>query len=171
MPDRPGLLRHAHAAHAGRPAAGGGGGNPANALSVYGFDFARLPADGATAQAEVDATCRLMCPRSAEAVVTHAMQVSAFDLLWLALLFACAAVLLAVGLAGTALGRHTLAADMLGYVASMTYDNRYVPLPGAGGGVLSAMERARVMPELRVCVNDVRGAWPSPPLPTCAGSR
>jgi hypothetical protein len=46
---------------------------------------------------------------------------------------------------------------MRGYVASMLYKICYVPLPG-NSGVLNAMERARVMPELRVCVANVHGA-------------
>lgn len=44
---------------------------------------------------------------------------------------------------------------MLGFVASMTYDNPYVVLP-EGGATLDAMERARLLRDLRVRIGDVR---------------
>jgi hypothetical protein len=52
--------------------------------------------------------------------------------------------------------------DMLGYVSSMTYHNRYVTLPDNGssdghGGALDAMERARILCSLPVSVRDVQG--------------
>jgi hypothetical protein len=129
--------------------------NPADA-AAYGFDFGRLPANGSVAQAVVDAACRLMCTRSTEAAVTHTVQVFAYSRLWLALLFGSASVLLTLGLAGTVVGWRTYVPDMLGYVASMTYNNDYVPLPERGG-VLDAMHRARLLRNVRVKVGDVRG--------------
>ncbi len=46
--------------------------------------------------------------------------------------------------------------DLFGYVASMTYNNRYLALPRRGG-VLDAMHRARLLRNLHVCVSDVDG--------------
>jgi hypothetical protein len=131
------------------------GDNPAN-HSVYGFDFGRLPANGSVAQEIINASCRLMCTRSTVARVTQAVEVFAYSRLWLALLLASAVVLQATGLGGMALGWRTRVPDVLGYVASMTYNNPFLPLPD-GGGVLDAMERARVLRDLRVWVSDVRG--------------
>jgi hypothetical protein len=63
-------------------------------------------------------------------------------------------VLLERGLAGSALGMRTHVPDKLGYVASMTYNNHYLPLPDHGG-VLDAMHRARLLHDLRVSISDV----------------
>jgi hypothetical protein len=127
--------------------------------AAYGYDFAQLPANGSVAQAVVDASCRLFCSRSTQATLTHSVEVFAYSTLWLALLFISSAVLLATGLAGTALRGRALAPDMLGYVASMTYNNRYLPLPVNGGSdsALDAMERVRILGHLRVAVGDVAG--------------
>jgi hypothetical protein len=130
--------------------------NPAN-VSAYGFDFAQLPADGKVAQSVVEEPCRLMCTRSTPATITHTVEVFTYNRLWLELLFISAAVLLATGLVGAAIDARTHVPDMLGYVSSMTYNNRYLPLPDGGGGVLDAMERARNLFDLPVSVSDVRG--------------
>jgi hypothetical protein len=130
--------------------------NPAN-VSAYGFDFAQLPADGKVAQSVVEESCRLMCTRSTPATITHTVEVFAYNRLWLALLFTSAAVLLATGLVGAVIDARTHVPDMLGYVSSMTYNNRYLPLPNGGGGVLNAMERARILFDLPVSVSDIRG--------------
>jgi hypothetical protein len=132
------------------------GDNPADPVA-YGFDFAQLPADGNVSQAVVNESCKRFCSRGARATLTRSVEVFSYSRPWLALLFASAAVLLVVGLAGTALGRRTLAPDMLGYVASMTYNNRYFPLPDAGGGVLDAMHRVRILGDMRIAVGDVCG--------------
>jgi hypothetical protein len=103
--------------------------------------------------------------------------VFAYSRAWLALLFASAGVLLATGVAGAALGWRTRVPDVLGYVASMTYNSRYFALPGedggrgsggggseagvgdGGGGVLDAMDRARLLRKVVVSVADVRGGY------------
>jgi hypothetical protein len=148
------------------------GDTPPPALAAA-YDFARLPADGRVPQPVVDAACRLFCSRSVPATVTRAVEVWGYSRVWLALLFGSAAVLLATGLAGAGLGVRTRVPDVLGYAASMTYNNRYLPLPehssddsgesgvgsggGGSGGVLDAMTRARLLWDLHVSVGDVRG--------------
>jgi hypothetical protein len=78
-------------------------------------------------------------------------------LLWLALVSTSAAVLLATVIAGSVVGVRMHVPDMLGYVSSLTYNNRYLPLPENGGGVLDAMDRACILFDLPVSVIDVRG--------------
>jgi hypothetical protein len=128
--------------------------------AAYGYDFAQLPADGNVSQAVVDASCKLFCSRSTRATLTRTVEVYTYNKLWLALLFASSAVLLATGLVGKVLERRTLAPDMLGYVASMTYNNPYLALPdhdGGGGAALDAMQRVRLLGNMRVKFGDVRG--------------
>jgi hypothetical protein len=131
--------------------------NPRN-LSEYGFDFGQLPANGRVAQSVVDDSCRLFCSRGTQATLAHSVEVFAYSRFWLAVLFSSSAFLLAIGLAGSVLDRFTLVPDMLGYVASMTYNNPHLPIP-ARGGVLDAMDRARILFDLRVSVADVRGGF------------
>jgi hypothetical protein len=132
------------------------GDNPTD-LAYYGFDFGRLPANGSVPQSVVDESCKMMCTQSTEAILTHSVQVFSYSGPWLALLFASSAVLLATGLAGTALSWRTRVPDMLGYVTSMTYNNRYVALPERGG-VLDASHRARLLRDLTVSISDVDGS-------------
>jgi hypothetical protein len=83
----------------------------------------------------VQIACPVFCYRSAEARVARAHEAYRVNAAWLALLLASAGVLFGVGCAGAALGwRGTHVPDMLGYVASMTYNNPYVPLPDHDGG-------------------------------------
>jgi hypothetical protein len=131
------------------------GDNPSN-LSTYGFDFGLLPPDGSVAQSVVDESCAQMCTRSTLAAVTTSVEVFAYNRLWLALLFATSAVLLATGLAGSILSWRVRTPNVLGYAASMTYNNDYVDVP-SGGGVLDAMERARMLGDLHVSIGDVAG--------------
>ncbi len=132
------------------------GDNPADP-AAYGFDFGRLPANGSVAQPLIEHACRLFCTRSTGAVLARSAEVFTYSRVWLALLFASAGVLVAAGLAGFVVGWKTRTPDMLGYVASMTYNNAFLPLP-SGGGVLDAMERARILRDLRVSISDVKGA-------------
>jgi hypothetical protein len=131
------------------------GDNPTN-LSSYGFDFGKLPANRSVTKDEVNRSCRLACTQSTVATLTHTVEVFGYSRAWLALLFVCSGVLLATGVAGTLVGQRTRVPDILGYVASMTYNNRYLPLP-EHGGVLDAMHRARILRDLPVSVGDVRG--------------
>jgi hypothetical protein len=128
-----------------------------NLSAVYGYDFAQLPANGAVEQSVVNAACKRMCTRSTQAAVTDTVQVFSYSRVWLALLFTSSGVMLATGLVGAFLGRKVCVPDILGYVASMTYNNRYLPLPESGG-VLDAMERARILRDLLIAVGDVKGS-------------
>ncbi len=131
------------------------GGAPRN-ISAYGFDFGQLPANGSVPPTVVDASCRHMCTRSTEAVLTHTFRVYAYHPAWLALLFASSGVLLLAGLAGIVIRWRTCAPDVLGYAASMTYNNVYLPL-SQQSGALDAMSRARVLHDLPISISDVSG--------------
>jgi hypothetical protein len=138
-------------------------GESVNDTARYGHDFNRPLADMAppvdAATANWTALCPVFCSRSSRATLMRREQVYACHRAWLALLFACAAALLAAGVAGMALGARALVPDMLGYAASMTYNNPHFALPGRGrGGVLDAMDRARVLRNVRVRVGDVGAA-------------
>ncbi len=50
------------------------------------------------------------------------------------------------------MGMLTRVPDMLGYVASITYNNHHLPLPDDGG--VNAMHRARSLHNLRVSICD-----------------
>jgi hypothetical protein len=125
-------------------------------VPAYGFDFGQLPANGSVPQAVVDESCKHMCTRSTEAVLTHRKQIYSYHPVWLPLLFASSGVLIVAGLAGIILSWRTCAPDVLGYAASMTYNNVYLPLPERGG-VLDAMGRARILRDLPVSISDVDG--------------
>ncbi|OCL13730.1 hypothetical protein AOQ84DRAFT_385199 [Glonium stellatum] len=75
---------------------------------------------------------------------------------WLSLLLAASGVVFLTGLAGLLLKRKTLAPELFSFVASMTYENPHMNIP-EGGGVLDAIERARLLKDLKVRVGDVRG--------------
>jgi hypothetical protein len=131
-------------------------GNAPTDVAAYGFDFGQLPANGSVPQSVVDKSCRHMCTRSTTAVVTNTKLVFTYHPVWLALLFACSGMLLLVGLAGLIVGWSAHMPDVLGYVASMTYHNTYLPLPERGG-VLDGMRRARILRDLPISVGDVAG--------------
>ncbi len=117
-----------------------------------------MPADGVLNASVVDEACRVFCTRGTQAVLTHAVEVFSYSRLWLALLLGSSSALLAIGVAGRVLERRTLVPDMFGYVASMTYNNRYFSLPGeSGGGVLDAMSSTRLLRDLPVIIGDVDG--------------
>ncbi len=66
--------------------------------------------------------------------VTHTVEVFRANRQWLARLFFSSAVLLATGLMGTFVGSRSLAPDILGYAASMTYNNSYMTMPNHENG-------------------------------------
>jgi hypothetical protein len=133
------------------------GGGPRN-LSTYGFDFAHMPANGALNLSVVDEACRIFCTRGTQAVLTHAVEVFLYSCVWLALLLGSSSALLAIGVASMLLERRTLVPDMFGYVASMTYNNRYFSLPcESSSGVPDAMSRTRLLWDLTVVISDVSG--------------
>jgi hypothetical protein len=137
-------------------------GNPAN----FGYPLSvaeRERARGTRAGHEWWSTTR--------ATQTHRARIYSWHALWLVLLFACSAALLLLGVAGSVVGLRTCAPDMLGYAASMTYNNPYlaIPVPGGAGsggggggrkgaaGMLSAADRVRALADLRVRLADVQG--------------
>ena len=89
------------------------------------------------------------------ATVIHRQQIFVCNFGWLALLFTASGAIFITGLAGLLLKRQTLAPELFGFVASMTYENPYVRLP-EGGNVLDAMERARLLKDMKVRIADVR---------------
>jgi hypothetical protein len=48
----------------------------------------------------------------------------------------------------------TNVSQLFGFVASMSYENPYVRIPD-GGSTLDAMERARLLKDVEVCIGDV----------------
>ncbi len=123
----------------------------------YGYDFAQLPADVNISKVVVDELCKLFCLHSTQATLTHLLEVYTYSKLSLGLLFLCSGVLLATGVASSVLRRRTLAPDMLGYMTSMTYNNRYLALPYSARGELDAMRRVRMLRDLRVSLSNVCG--------------
>ncbi|KAF1365774.1 hypothetical protein EJ07DRAFT_92666 [Lizonia empirigonia] len=75
---------------------------------------------------------------------------------WLALLITASSAILLTGSFALILKRRTLGPEMFGFVSSMTYENPYVKIP-AGGSMLDAMERARLLKDVSVCLGDVDG--------------
>ncbi|KAJ4384221.1 hypothetical protein N0V86_001068 [Didymella sp. IMI 355093] len=90
------------------------------------------------------------------AVTTYKMQIFVCNYIWLALLLTSSTVILLTGGIALVLKRRTLGPEMFGFVSSMTYENPYVKIP-AGGSMLDAMERARLLKDIPVCIGDVDG--------------
>lgn len=86
--------------------------------------------------------------------ITH--QVFICNFAWLSLLLAATITILLTGIASLVLKRRTLGPEMFGFVTSMTYSNPFVKIPN-GGSMLDAMERARLLKDVEVCVGDVCG--------------
>jgi hypothetical protein len=90
------------------------------------------------------------------ATISRSYEVYACNFVWLSLLLAAASTILLTGVASLILKRKTLGPEMFGFVTSMTYENHFVKIP-EGGSMLDAMERARLLKDVEVCVGDVRG--------------
>jgi hypothetical protein len=75
---------------------------------------------------------------------------------WFSLLMIASVVTLATGTVALLLKRRTLGPELFGFVTSMTYENPWVKVP-KGGTMLDAMERARLLKDVRVHVGDVCG--------------
>ncbi|KAF2814991.1 uncharacterized protein BDZ99DRAFT_485502 [Mytilinidion resinicola] len=90
------------------------------------------------------------------ATITTHEQVFFCSFAWLSLLLAASTIILVTGAAALLLRRKTIAPEMFGFVTSMTYENTHVKIP-PGGNVLDAMERARLLKDVKVRVGDVRG--------------
>jgi hypothetical protein len=148
------------------------GGLPSKNLSVYGPDTlpvsdvnAYLPTNLTTVnttmsdwfrdfQTNMRAPGLLFVGATANATTTKSHEIYSCNFAWLALLFAAAGILLITGAASLILKRKTLGPEMIGFVASMTYENPHVKIPG-GGSMLDAMERARLLKDVEVHVGDV----------------
>jgi hypothetical protein len=87
------------------------------------------------------------------------------------LLFTCALALLLLGVARSIVGGRMCAPDVLGYAASMTYNNPYLAVAdrvgasdaqrrAGGAGLLNAMDRAPALAGLRLSDGNVRGQEP-----------
>ncbi len=74
----------------------------------------------------------------------------------MSLLLAAATIVFLTGATALALKGRTLAPEMFGFVASMTYENPFMKIP-AGGGTFDAMERARLLKDVEVQIGDVNG--------------
>jgi hypothetical protein len=88
--------------------------------------------------------------------ITASQQIFACNFAWLALLLAASTITLVTGGVALVLKRRTLGPELFGFVTSMTYENPWVKVPD-GGTMLDAMERARLLKDVEVCVADVRG--------------
>ncbi|KAF2709518.1 hypothetical protein K504DRAFT_502244 [Pleomassaria siparia CBS 279.74] len=95
---------------------------------------------------------------TAKVTTTHEIFVS--NNAWIALLFISSSIIFVTGGVALVLKRMTLGPEIFGFVTSMTYDNPYVKLSGGtlgGGTTLDAMERAKLLKDVKVYIGDVRG--------------
>ncbi|KAA6409996.1 MAG: hypothetical protein FRX48_06610 [Lasallia pustulata] len=88
------------------------------------------------------------------ATVTRLQPVYVSNHPWAIMLLIASLVLFICGIYGAILKCRTVAPDVLGNVSSLTRDNPYVPLPG-GGTALDGLERARLLKDLKVRLQDV----------------
>ena len=75
---------------------------------------------------------------------------------WAAILFIASIALVLCGVCGTIAKYMARGPDILGYVSSLTRDNPYIDLP-LGGCTLDGLERARLLKNLKVKLQDVTG--------------
>ena len=73
---------------------------------------------------------------------------------WLAVLFACCAILIAAAILNCVIDSRLLAPDILGYVSSITLSNPYIPLP-KGGSTLDGVDRTKAIGHVKVRLQDV----------------
>lgn len=98
---------------------------------------------------------RAFYPMYTNSTITVYHSIYVCNYLWLGLLMASSVALLTLGILGTVLEKRCRAPDIMGYVSSQTYDNPYVILP-PGGSAMGAMERARLLRDVRVKIGDAR---------------
>ncbi|THX28572.1 hypothetical protein D6D12_04701 [Aureobasidium pullulans] len=94
-------------------------------------------------------------PLYSNTTITATTEVYKCNYLWFAFLLVSSCILLLLGSAGTALSHLCHAPDMMGYVSSFTYNNPYMSVP-SGGESLGAMERARLLRDVKVKIGDAR---------------
>jgi hypothetical protein len=74
---------------------------------------------------------------------------------WLSVFAICSGVLLLVGTAGVLLEMRTVRSDILGFASSLARHSKYVKLPPSDG-TMSGAERARILGDTRVIMQDAR---------------
>jgi hypothetical protein len=92
--------------------------------------------------------------------VTTVQEIFVCNFAWLALLLASSGIIFIIGGFALILKRKTLGPEIFGFVTSMTYDNPYVRIgngPLGGGTTMDAMERARLLKDVKVYIGDVQG--------------
>lgn len=92
-------------------------------------------------------------PLRTNTTITKMFEVYHCNYLWFALLMTSSVILLMLGSIGTALSHLCHAPDMIGFVSSFTYNNPYMNIP-PGGESLGAMERARLLKDMKVKIGD-----------------
>lgn len=102
-----------------------------------------------------DDTLPPFLPISSNTTITTTNEVYKCNYLWFSFLLVSSCILLMLGSVGTALSHLCNAPDMMGYVSSFTYNNPYMNLP-PGGESLGAMERARLLRDVKVKIGDAR---------------
>lgn len=88
------------------------------------------------------------------ATVTAFTEIYVCNTMWAAVLFVASGVLFLCGLCGAIFKHATRGPKILGFVSTMTRDNPYVELP-SGGCTLDGLERARLLKDVKVKVQDV----------------
>jgi hypothetical protein len=91
-----------------------------------------------------------------KADVTNTREIFICNTAWLVLLMIASVVIFSIGVAALVLKHNTLSPEMFGLVTSMTYENPWMKVP-EGGTTLDAMERARLLKDIKVRVADVCG--------------
>ncbi|MCJ1378279.1 hypothetical protein MMC17_001376 [Xylographa soralifera] len=87
--------------------------------------------------------------------VTNTNQVYQISWGWLTLLLVSSVILLVAGVAGTIWDCQTIGPDILGFASSMVRNNKYVKVPDVGAA-LSGPQRARMLGDVKVMLQDVR---------------
>ena len=94
------------------------------------------------------------------AKVTTVEEIFVCNFAWLVLLLASSGIIFVTGGVALILKRKTLAPEIFGFVTSMTYDNPYVKIGNGalgGGTTMDAMERAKLLKDVKVYIGDVQG--------------
>lgn len=102
-----------------------------------------------------DETFPPFLPITSNSTITITTEVYKCNYIWFAFLLASSCILLMLGSVGTALSHLCHAPDMMGYVSSFTYNNPYMSVP-PGGESLGAMDRARLLKDVKVKIGDAR---------------
>jgi hypothetical protein len=102
-----------------------------------------------------DETFPPFLPITSNSTITITTEVYKCNYLWFSFLLVSSCILLMLGSVGTALSHLCHAPDMMGYVSSFTYNNPYMSVP-PGGESLGAMDRARLLRDVKVKIGDAR---------------